>query len=114
MRRWFAMNHPGLSAAENELCVPAKATWSMRRSQSASEPLHVPSSVEALASGSAALFPKTAVKTATAATTVTPVATARKSDWRLRRSASAGATPGGPSIASSSLEPTKTRSAAAA
>ena len=30
VRRWLAMNQPGLSAAENELCVPAK-TASLRR-----------------------------------------------------------------------------------
>ena len=40
--RWLAMNQPGLSDAENELCVPAQTASFRRSSQSANEPLHSP------------------------------------------------------------------------
>ena len=40
--RWLAMNQPGVSAAENELWVPAKTTSLSRRSQSSGEPLQPP------------------------------------------------------------------------
>src|SRR5215211_2413030 len=49
VRRWFAMYQPGLSAAEKELCVPAKTTSLRRRSHRPRRPLQ-PFAVEATAS----------------------------------------------------------------
>lgn len=40
VRRWFAIDQPGLSAAENELCVPAKTASFNGRSHIATAPLH--------------------------------------------------------------------------
>ena len=39
MRRWLAMNQPGLSAAENELWVPANTTSLRGSSHRDTEPL---------------------------------------------------------------------------
>src|SRR5665648_859150 len=88
------MNHPGLSAAEKELCVPANTASLSRNRHSARDPLQVPlgRAASAARGGGPPLVTSTTARIAPA---IASVATTDEvtSAWRRVRSACRRATP---------------------